>query len=600
MPAPQHPTRVALALVLAASALGWAQAAPATREPPPPPSAAVAAPALGVLDLYADNRAQGIPNHVTADLVLLGYSLVRRAAIADLEDQALRPAFGGLIAAMAGRLGPGKDPVTLANRRYLTLLQALFAGDPEGLDATPAAEYALVTQAAGISPSGLWGRPLDYSQFAPRGRYSADPALGHYFRALRYAGALPLLVVPSPATGTSPEAAGRMAAQALQLARLIAADPDLAAQRRRIDDLLAWQFGPAEDLTDADVLAVAGDAKDRNDLARRLLDQARANRRQPRIIDGLVDKALLESGQTAAEVMTGWRLLPSRYNPEAAAFQRLVFDGTGGFEGAPDAKPFGLGVVAGRPVKAYPSATEILALLGSKGAADELTAAGETAFAGYTQASRDAAALLGAAEGLAAAHLLTLRQGIRDQDSPERRTALRAFWTWQRYLEVLYAKQSYTLMGKGMALERPRPGATLEPATGLYLALGRLAGLSRQRTDDPRWQTLADLFHRLADISFRQDQGTPLVPEDERFLNRLDLDLLALAGTGDAPIVVDVHTHAAESMVVEEAVGWAAPVQQGPARGARLTHYEFKQPLAERLTDAAWRERIPLPAGPTP
>jgi hypothetical protein len=554
---------------------------------------------IGLFELYAQYRAEGRPSYVTADLILLGYSLVRRASLADLEDRTLRPAFGKLVADMRGRQGDAQDPVTQANRRYLGLLAALLAGDPGGLDDTAAAEYRLAATAAGIARSPLWGRTLDYSQLAPRGRYAEDEDLRRYFRAMRYAGSVTFLVQPSPATGASAEAAQRMTAQALQLARLISADPWLAEQRRRLDVLLDWQLGRAEDLTDTDLLAIADKDLAGPDLGARLLAHARTVQRQPRIVDAIVDRGRLAPGQSASDALTGWRLLPARYNPEAAAFQRLVFDATGDYRGPADASPFGLGTVAGRRVKAYPLAAELLSLLGSRGAAEALQTAHETAFAGYPQASRAAAALLAEPGGVAAAHLAIVREGLRDQDGSERCTALAAFWTWQRYLEVLYAKQSNTLAGKGLSIERPRPGATLESATGLYRALARLAADQHAHTADPRWKTLAEILDRLAAASARADRGQAPDPDTERLLNRLDLDLLALADKGDAPIVVDVHTHAAEGQVVEEAVGWAVPVERGQARGARLTHYEFKQPLEQRLTDASWRERLAagLPEG---
>lgn len=588
-----HPVH-ALTATLAAVALAVALVAAAD---PAAPAAGVASqdlagPPLGVFDLYADNRTRGLPNHITADLLLLGYSLLRRSGLEDLEDRTLRPAFGDLVLTLAGRLGDAEDPVTQANRRYLALLSALLAADQDGLDPVAAAEYGLVTQAAGSAPSPLWGRPIDYSQFVPRGRYAADPDLGQYFRAMRYAGGVPFLVQSSAATGTSPADAERQAAQAVQLARLIAADPELAARRDRIEALLAWHFGPAEDLTNADLLAVADRAQPPADLPGRLVERARAERHQPRIVDGLVDQGRLESGQTPSGVMTGWRLFPARYSAESAAFQRLVYAGTGRFQGTPASHPFGLGSVGGQPVKAYPSTRELLALLGSPGATQDIETAGETDFAGYPQAGREAAALLGESSGAGAAHVALMRAALGEQDSPQRRTALLAFWTWQRYLEVLYAKQSYTLVGKGLSLELPRPGASLEPATGLYRALQDLAALQSLHAEDPRWGVFADLLGSLIQIGVAQDGGAALGPNAQRLLNRLDLDLLALTRGRDQPIVVDVHTHNEESMVVEEAVGWAQPVWQGEARGARLTHYEFKQPLAQRLTDAAWRERL--------
>jgi hypothetical protein len=578
----------------------WAFLASAEMPQSIPVAAAADQPAIpmSMLDLYAENRRQGRPNYVTADLLLLGYALVRRATLADLEDLRLRPAFADLIQGLSQRLPRGldqalnADPIGTANRRYLELLSALLSGDSSRLVDPVQAEYKLVVNAAGIAPSALFERPLDFSQFTPRGRYTGSDELARYFRAMRYAGAVPFLVQPSPATGTSSELAARMTAQALQLVRLIADDPDLQASRLRLDELLAWQFGPTEDLKDADLLQIAADHSSPEDLGARLLAHARAHGRQPDSIDGIVVQSRLQPGQTAADAYTSWRLLPARANVETAAFQRLVFDGTGDYRGPADATPFGLGQVAGRPVKAYPRLDELLALLGSTASADALKANHEDAFTGYAEARSDAAALLAGAEGLDAAHLLLIRRGLDEQDSPERRTALKAFWTWQRYLEVLYAKQSNTLIGKELTLEPRRPGALLEPATELYRAIAKLTAAQAVQGDDQRWRTFGKLMERIVQASIHADQGLTPTTETERLLNRIDRQLLALAGRGDTPIVVDIHTHAAEGQVVEEAVGWAVQVEQEQARGARFSHYEFKQPMVQRLTDAAWQQRL--------
>ena len=106
------------------------------------------------------------------------------------------------------------------------------------------------------------------------------------------------------------------------------------------------------------------------------------------------------------------------------------------------------------------------------------------------------------------------------------------------------------------------------------------------------WQPLAELVARILTISATLDRGQTISAAAERFLNGLDTQLLALSGKGDHPIAVDIHSHPAEGLVVEEAIGWARPVLAGPARGARFSVYEVKQPLGERLTDTAWRERL--------
>ncbi len=551
----------------------------------------------GLLGVYAENRREGLPNFVTEDLVLTGFALVQRHAQQRLEEQTLVPLHTRFVARLAERVATAdRDPVSEANADFLAVVAALDRGSCEGLADQAGEECGLAMAAAGIAPSPLWGYRIDYSQLQPRGRYAQEESLRPYFRSVRYAGTVLFAVKPSAATGVDAERAERHAAQALALVRLISADTELADLRAEQERWLGWRFGPADDLTDADLRAVMEEAESPD--AEALFAYAQAHDRHPRIIGGVLDAAKLEEGVTAAQAMTGWRLLPSRYAAEVAAFQRLVYDGTGTYLGPAEGKkgpPFGLALVDNRPVKGYPSAIELMALLGSAPAREILERRGEHRFEGYAAAFEEAAAIVSGGEGRNGDYLrfMSTALGAPVPQGAERLNALQAFWTWQRYLDLLYQKQSYTLAGKGMAMESPRAGARLEPSTALYRALAALvAAERRQDPEAPYWTQFAKLLDRLIVISARIDAGQSPSADDERLLNEIDRTLLELVGAEDRPIVVDVHTNPTEGLVVEEALGWAREVRLGPARGARFDHREFKQPLTERLTDAAWIERL--------
>ena len=121
---------------------------------------------------------------------------------------------------------------------------------------------------------------------------------------------------------------------------------------------------------------------------------------------------------TAADVMTGWRLLPQRYTPESAAFQELVFDGTGEFYGAQDAVPFGLTLINGRAVKGFPLLGELMAMWGSQASADQLRERGETDFEGYDFAREYAQLALSTAGGLSALHQQVMQTGFQTSAWP--------------------------------------------------------------------------------------------------------------------------------------------------------------------------------------
>ena len=555
--------------------------------------------AMGLFEVYARNKQEGVPNYVTEDVLLLSYGMIRVAVGKSLEREhyvgAAHQLIEGLLAQVAARQS---DEVNRANRDYLAVLMALMQGADQVADAgdpsRAQSELDLVLVAQALARSPLWGQLIDYTQFKPRGHYSGDTELEHYFRTVRYAGAVLFAITASQATGVSDALAERMTLQAVRLADIIERHADLSIVHRSLMDDLTWRVGPPEDLPNDVLLALA--AEPAETFRSRLLAKAKEEAWQPRIISGVVDAIQLEEGVIAADVMTGWRLLPQRYTPGSAAFQQLVFDATGEFQGAQDAPPFGMAVINGRSVKGFPLLSELMAMWGSQASSEQLRAGGETAFEGYDEAQTRAQQALGTASGLSALHQQMMQTGLRSP-SLDRLTALRAFWTWQRYAALLYAKQSYTMAGKGLEIAAPRPGAWLEPSLPLYQALARVVEGHRRETPHASWDAFAGVLDRVIAIASRELLQTGPTAADEQFLNGLDLTLTALTGGPDAPIVVDVHTNPASREVLQEATGKARLVSYAAAsgqtaRGARFTQCEFKHPIADRLDDAAWRDLL--------
>lgn len=568
--------------------------------------------APSIFSVYEQNEREGVPNYITEDLLLVTYGLIRVHVAKAIERERYLPQLQRLVTGLREALeaSAGKDAASRANRDFLAVLDALLTGRNVAggsADAKRAqAELDLVLAANEITPSPLWGYRMDYGQFLPRGHYEGDEALTRYFRTTRYAGAALFAVKPSRATGVSRGLAKRMAQQAEQLARLVDADAELSAARQALLANLAWRFGPAEDLTLAAVLAVPPEPARTH--AARLFVSAKAEEMLPRILGGVVDKSRLPDDVSPLEALAGWRLLPQRRTVDYAAFQHFVYDGTGAFEGDAEAEdaPFGLARINGQAVKGFPLIDELMGIWGSADALEALAEDGEVAFAGYQAATDRAQQALAEATGLAALHQQLFQTGFAQTASPARRTALRAFWTWQRYAALLYAKQSYTPAGKGLPASRDR-GARIEPSLALYQSLARVVAGHRRHAPHPSWDAFAEALDKVIEVASRQLLLGQPAAEDEHFLNGLDAQLKRAAGGGDWPIVVDTHVNPNSGQVAQAATGLARVVRIATAHaktsdptvarvihahGARFTQYEFKRPLAERLTDAKWRETL--------
>ena len=73
-------------------------------------------------------------------------------------------------------------------------------------------------------------------------------------------------------------------------------------------------------------------------------------------------------------------------------------------------------------------------------------------------------------------------------------------------------------------------------------------------------------------------------------------------------VIADVHTDSNSGQVLEEAVGKPyelyviVPIEGilTLVQGAAFSYYEFKQPMADRLTDEAWQSMLSSGRAPQP
>jgi hypothetical protein len=577
----------------------------------PVPSASTA---TGMFDLYRLNRTLQRPNYITEDFLLLSYSMLLRDAIADHEQTVDYPGFVNAVQSLESRARRAKssDAVS-ANLKLLMVLDEILTNPDAGtppltrvsrgndgvgpiyfLKALIAPELEKIRAAAGVSKSHILLQNIDYSQFRPRGHYTRSPELSRYFTAVRYAGTALFYVKGSAATGVDSAAADRLTRQALLLAQWIHADREVSEWFDRYEARTGWLFGPAEDLQRQDLLKAASPFPTGNvsALRKRLLERARKEGRQPAIFGVPVDVSRLEQGVTAADALTGWRLLPQSFTPDSAAGQMLVYGNVGKYLGT--AKPLSLTYVNGAPVKGFPLANEMMALLGSKEADAQLKTADETNYEGYGKAWQEAGKQMSRPAGLASEQLELLRAWFsqKDGDGAVKLAAARGFWTWDRHESVLYVKQSYTGVGKGLQPADSRTSAWLEPSAELYRGLRKISGELQTRLESKSFGKFSEILDRcIAIATAEQANGSPS-PADAEFLNNLDLDLAELVAGPEKPIAVDVHTDVNSGQVLIEALGFPRIVDRKDARGVRFNPEEFKHPLADRLTDEKWLEML--------
>jgi hypothetical protein len=120
-----------------------------------------------------------------------------------------------------------------------------------------------------------------------------------------------------------------------------------------------------------------------------------------------------------------------------------------------------------------------------------------------------------------------------------------------------------------------------------------------------------NLLNQLLEIANKELTNQELSEADWEFIEYFGDSLEPWTEVGQAGaktiLAVDVHTCSFEETVLEEAVGKvdlivvACPLPDGAAflaAGPVLSYYEFKHPMADRLTDEKWRELLNSPDKP--
>jgi hypothetical protein len=122
-----------------------------------------------------------------------------------------------------------------------------------------------------------------------------------------------------------------------------------------------------------------------------------------------------------------------------------------------------------------------------------------------------------------------------------------------------------------------------------------------------RLAKLAEVLKQLLGLSVKELSNEPLTEQEYAYIRDiagvLEQTVLGVEDVGlKTTLVADVHTEANSAAVLEEGVGYvdllAAVILQPDgelslAAGPVLSYYEFKWPMADRLTDEAWREKLP-------
>ena len=332
----------------------------------------------------------------------------------------------------------------------------------------------------------------------------------------------------------------------------------------------------------------------------------------------------------------GMRFMGQRFVPDSYMFQNLVSPAVGMYVG--DDEPFTMKMTMAGPARCFPRGLDVMAILGSERAYQILKEEGDTEYKGKdTSYDKQLSELKSQFDefdiadwnrNLYWAWLYALQPLLEEfgegyptfmqtqawQDK-ELQTAL-ASWTELRHDTILYAKQSYT---PGIVGIPPQPKPVVgyvEPVPEFYSRMLALTSMTKEGLaqlnalsgeERSRLESLERLLGRLIDISRNELENKELDEADYEFIRNFGEELDSIVAGVEAEgkettIVADVHTDTnPPRQVLEEGVGYvnlilaAYKLPDGRiliGAGPVLSYYEFKHPMAERLTDEKWREML--------
>ncbi len=332
----------------------------------------------------------------------------------------------------------------------------------------------------------------------------------------------------------------------------------------------------------------------------------------------------------------GMRFMGQRFVPDSYMFQNLVSPAVGMYVG--DDEPFTMKMTGAGPARCFPRGLDVMAVLGSERAYQILKEEGDTEYEGkdtsYDKQLSELKTQFGEFDvadwnrNLYWAWLYTLKPLLDEfgegyptfmqteaWQNKELQTTL-ASWAELRHDTILYAKQSYTPTLE-MAPPPPKPVVGyVEPVPEFYARMRALTGMTKEGLaqlnalsdeERSRLESLERILTRLIDISKNELENKELDEADYEFIRNFGQELESIVAGVEAEgkettIVADVHTDTnPPRQVLEEGVGYvdliltAYKLPDGRilvGAGPVFSYYEFKQPMAERLTDEEWREML--------
>lgn len=485
----------------------------------------------------------------------------------------------------------------------------------------------------------------DYSQYIPRGHYTRNDTLSTYFKSMMWYGRMMFRIEPDT-TEAGKQKGREETLQAILIVKVlneitVNSEPTLQVWERLYDPTVFF-VGKSDDLSIYDYTALIEEIYGSDYFSLSISDFADKEKlnsfieKAKELQDPLICSSWVTDQEDPAQVTKGFRFMGQRFIPDSYMFQQLVYNKVLLYQGS--GEPFTLVYSLAGPIRGFPRGLDVMAVLGSQAAEEIIRSEGD---ADYTYYDRQLNALKQEfanlekpvwVQNLYWSWLYALMP-LFEPKGPgypafmqnlawtlkQLYTAL-ASWGELRHDTILYAKQSYTIFATGIPNPPEFTYGYVEPNPHLFARLASLANLTRSGLNG-RGLLLSEFESKLANfeslalglkgIAEKELTNRELLREEYELIwtigERLE-NLLTFSDNLEGSIcdetdegmavVADVHTDSNTNHCLEEGVGYPFEVYVAVkikdeivlTRGAGFSYYEFKHPMADRLSDEAWQD----------
>lgn len=586
--------------------------------------------------LYEDNRYQSMGSFVTSDALLHNYHLLFNYLLRNLEKDQFYSETKKLTAEMVDlskkqyteAKGTTFENAAGRNLAYFSVASILIGNEIEvetSVKDVVAAELELINAHQGIAVSQVQNMGQedvdptmaykeDYSQYVPRGHYSKTEELKKYFNTMMWFGRVTFRLKSDDEVKS-----------ALLMTSMLKSSPNTFKSWEKIYEPINFFVGKSDDITYYDfeklMKAVYGASIETADLKDSSkfdsFKEKAENLPAPAINSVPVFEESINPDRE--EEIKGFRFMGQRFTIDASIFQRLV----------------------DREVKdrKLPKGLDIPAALGSQEALSILESEGEIGkYPDYQpQLDKVKKYLKNTPESNWTQNLYfgwmytltTLTNENKEgyptfmQNEAWKRKDLNTFmgsYTELKHDTILYAKQVYAEMG---GIDDTELKGYVEPNVELYSRLASLSkmtveGLEKRnllvKKDKDLLLEMEELCLKMKTISEKELEEKTLTDDEYESIKFFGGDLEhfwveafkdenvvtgAQAYDKPAALVADIATDP-NGFVLEEGIGdiyeiyVVVPIEGKLhlVKGGVFSHYEFKQPLQDRLTDEAWQKKV--------